>query len=258
MSSLAGITIAVTKSRKAVESAFREILEAGAEVVCIPSITTVPIINNQPFLEALKEIGKFDFLIFTSAAAAGFFAKAVKENGPAIDYTTLKVACVGLKTSDACKENGIPVDIIPHSFSAAGLSEELIRRGIEGRRILIPSSSIAREELQIKLKDRGAEVHSIPVYETKLPDSEEIKTIREIFTNKKIDIIAFTSPSNFSNFLVIFNVTKPAEFLSSYTIGAIGHTTRNAIAGAQIKVDIVPEEATLEGLARAVINFYKK
>ncbi len=258
MSSLKGKIIAVTKSRKTVESAFKELIDLGAEIVCIPSINIVPIENNSLFENAVDNIGQFDYLVFTSASGVEFYKKLVDERRIVPDYKALKVACVGIKTADYCKDLGIPVSIIPRFYSAAGLAEELVNSGLLGKKILIPTSSIAREELSNLLKAAGADVQSIPVYQTKMPGLDEIDEIRNTFEKKKIDLIVFTSPSNFSNFLVIFNISNPSQFLKDYRIGAIGHTTRNAIAGSQVNVDIVPEEFSLEGIAKSIISFYKK
>ena len=257
MSSLKGKIIAVTKSRKTVESAFKDLIELGAEIVSIPSINIVPIENNIPFENAVDNIGQFDYLVFTSASGVEFYKKMIDRRNIVPDYSSLKVACVGIRTADSCKELGIPVHIIPRFYSAAGLAGEMVNSDLTEKKILIPSSSIAREELSNLLKSAGAIVHSIPVYQTKMPGMDEIDEIRNTFEKKKIDLIVFTSPSNFSNFLVIFNVSNPALFFKNYSIGAIGHTTRNAIAGSQVTVDIVPEEFSLEGMAKSIINFYK-
>lgn len=257
MNVLENRVIAITKSKDAAGDAFDELLQNGAELVFIPSISIEPIKDNPNLDKAIAEISTYNYLIFASAAAVKFYAAEIELKKSIIDYSGINVACVGLRTADECTKFNIPVHIIPASYNALALCRELEKHDLQGKRILIPCSQIAREELGSELTRLGAIVNSVPVYETKMPLPEEITKLKDAFSRKKIDLIAFTSPSSYCNFLMIFNITSPKTFFSSYRVAAIGHTTKNAIAGSEVKVDITPDETSLKGLFKSILEYYK-
>ena len=70
----------------------------------------------------------------------------------------------------------------------------------------------------------------------------------------------FTSPSTFENFLQIASKlvgTNPVKYFTGYDVAAIGPTTRAAIESRNVEVNIMPKEYTLEGLTKAIIEYYR-
>ena len=54
------------------------------------------------------------------------------------------------------------------------------------------------------------------------------------------------------------NIDNPVSFFKNYAVAAIGPTTKSAIENRKVKVNIMPDEFTIEGLANKMIEFYKK
>lgn len=255
MSRLQNKIICVTSNEQGSKD-FERLTGFGARVFYIPTIITVQVANYQLFDSVLNEITSFNYLIFTSANSVEFFSMRLAQLGRQIDYNKLKVACVGNRTAESCLQHNIPVSITPRLFNAAALADEFNRLNIKNNKIFIPCSSIAREELKAELERMGNEVCLIPIYDTKLPPEEEIFGIRETVTNNHIDLIAFTSPSSYSNFRAIMNIQRPEDFFNNIVIAAIGNTTKDSIAETGIKVDILPEESSLQGLAESIIKYF--
>ena len=54
------------------------------------------------------------------------------------------------------------------------------------------------------------------------------------------------------------NINNPVSFFKNYDVAAIGPTTKSAIEKSKIKVSIMPDEFTIQGLANKMIEFYNK
>jgi uroporphyrinogen III methyltransferase/synthase len=69
-------------------------------------------------------------------------------------------------------------------------------------------------------------------------------------------LFVFTSPSTFENFLQIANVKNPFQYFSRFNVAAIGPTTKEAIESRKVKVNILPDEFTINGLTKKIIDYY--
>jgi uroporphyrinogen-III synthase len=254
-------TIVITRTvEQSKESAdiFREL---GANVVIFPTLDIVPPRSWEQFDEVIAEPGKIDFIIFTSAHAVEMFSRRCEELGTVIDYSKLKVVAVGNKTAAVCNNYKIPVDIIPAKFSGEGVGSALAAYNLTGKLIFIPRSVIGREELPKVLQERGAVIKPVPVYNVTLPSEESLKPAFEQLSRHKPDLFIFTSPSTFENFLQIASKlvgSSPVKYFSAFDIAAIGPTTRAAIENRNVEVNIMPAEYTIEGLKKAIVEYYKK
>jgi uroporphyrinogen III methyltransferase/synthase len=249
-------TIVITRTVEQSNESASALTKYGAKVIVFPTLEIVPPSNWDEFDSIITSQDEIDFIIFTSAHAVEMFDKRCEELKINIDFSKRKVVAVGNKTSSVCKKHNIPVNIIPEKFSAEGVIGELSKFDMNERVVFIPRSAIGREELPRGLKDLGAVIKSVPVYNVSLPTKEHIKNNLENLNNSSPDLYIFTSPSTFENFLQILNVINPAEYFKGYAIAAIGPTTKTAIENRRVKVNIMPDEYTIEGLIKKIISYY--
>ena len=254
---LRGKTIVITRTVEQSKESSEIFRQLGADVIVFPTLDIVPPDSWKEFDEAVTSKDQIDFIIFTSAHAVKMFKKRIEELGIKTDFNKTKIVAVGNKTAAVCEKNRIPVNIIPKRFSGAGVVEELFNYELKGKSIFIPRSAIGREELPESLEQLGAKIIAVPVYNVSLPSAEKIAPSLEHLNNGKPDVFIFTSPSTFVNFLAILNIKDPVDYFSKYNIAAIGPTTKTAIENKNIRVNIMPEEYTIDGLANAIINFYR-
>jgi uroporphyrinogen III methyltransferase/synthase len=249
-------TIVITRTVEQSNESASALTKYGAKVIVFPTLEIVPPSNWDEFDSIITSQDEIDFIIFTSAHAVQMFDKRCEELKINIDFSKKKVVAVGNKTSSVCKKHNIPVNIIPEKFSAEGVIGELSKFNMNEKVVFIPRSAIGREELPRGLKDLGAVIKSVPVYNVSLPTKEHIKNNLENLNNSSPDLYIFTSPSTFENFLQILNVINPAEYFKGYAIAAIGPTTKTAIENRRVKVNIMPDEYTIEGLIKKIISYY--
>lgn len=232
--------------------------QAGAEVLLVPTIKVVPPESYDEFDSAAARFEDFRYLIFTSVNAVKMTAQRFKELGVEKRHEKLKVVAVGSKTAQACIECGFPVNIVPQFFSAKGVIERLKNEVIPGKEFFIPASAIAGVEIRDRLIMEGGKVVQVPVYDVDLPDENINRDSRELLELKHPEIFVFTSPSTFRNFVRIFVEGSCTDYFENKVVAAIGPSTAKEISGYGVNVSLVPEEFTLEGVLRALYEFFSK
>lgn len=250
-------TIILTRSGEQAVEPRKKLESLGANVIAFPTIKIVPISVFNHFDTYAEKLKEFNYIVFTSENAVEYSIKRLRETKREIPEK-LQVVCVGRKTADKCEEYGIKVDIVPDDYSAEGLLKYFFAKEIVEKKFFIPSSAIARTELKMGLLEQKADVVQIPIYDAAMPDEEEIQKGKKQLEGKKIDLIIFTSPSTFRNFLKIMQIDKPGKYFKDIKIAAIGPTTAAVIERAGLKIDISPSTFTMDDLIDTIIQFYSK
>ncbi len=247
--------ILITKNKDDAEKAFSYLYIYGAEIVYLPTIKIISKTESEEIKSILTKSYDYDFIIFTSGNAVEVFFQAVQKYS--LDLSHCKIAVVGSGTAEKCRGLGFYVHIIPEEFSAKGLIRKFSSLDLNGKRILIPGSSLSSEDLRIGLAEFGAEVTFLPIYDVTDIDLKEIENELSNIKSKSPDIFVFTSPSSFQNFLKILDVVNVETYFENKIICAIGTTTENAIREYNLVVNIVPNIFSLDGVVDAIKEYYK-
>jgi uroporphyrinogen III methyltransferase/synthase len=253
---LKGKTIVITRTIEQSQESAVALTNLGANVIIVPTLEIVPPSDWSKFDSVVAHPEKIDFIIFTSVHSVQMFAKRIQEVGALINYNQTKVVAVGNKTSAYCHKNNISVNIVPDRFSSEGVIEALSKYNLKNKVVFIPRSAIGREELPLGLKDLGAIIKSVPVYNVAIPSGDNVKTSLQQLNSSDIDLFIFTSPSTFENFLQIANLKNPFQYFSRFDVAAIGPTTKEAIESRKVKVKILPDEFTINGLTKKIVEYY--
>ena len=184
--------VLITRRFNNSDEAFKLLKSAGAEIINFPTIKISLLKDNSAFIDMIRNINEFDYLIFTSQNAVISYAAILKTNNIKVNYSNLKVIAAGKKTSGKCSRLNIPVDLIPQKYSAAGVFEMLSGTDIKDKKFLLPCSAIARDELQKKLSAKGGNVKMVPVYDALTVEKKELTTQLNRIKEKKPDIFVFT------------------------------------------------------------------
>ena len=102
----------------------------------------------------------------------------------------------------------------------------------------------------------GAEIDVVPAYRTLQPqecDDDFVRRLQEGW----IDVVTFTSSSTVKNFLDLLGADLH-PLLQSVKIACIGPITRKTAEEHGLKVDIVPNEFTVEGLTEAITDYFSR
>ena len=252
---LFGRRIIVTRAR-AQASDFAECLESyGAEVIQFPTIETQPIPDNAALGRAIAQLAMYNWVIFTSVNAVEYFYRHLRENGKDTrSFGNARICAVGQKTVAALDQIGILADYVPSQYRGVVLAAEL--EGVEGQKILLPRASIAADDLPNGLRDRGAIVDTIPIYETVKAGAEGREALEADLHNGRIDMVTFTSSSTVTNFLEMFGSPPSTALLDQVHIAVIGPSTEATVKAHGFTADIVAQQASVESLAEEIVAFY--
>ena len=248
---LFGKRILVTRAR-AQASEFADLLEAnGAEVIQFPTIKIQPIARvDIPFPD------KYDWVIFTSVNAVEIFYERLRENGKdARAFGGSSICAVGAKTVEVLNRIGIHPDFVPSHSRGSAIAAEIGE--VNGKKILLPRAKIATADLPNSLRERGAHIDDVPLYNTVKVSGENRDEIEADLLNGSINLVTFTSSSTVTNFLEMFPAHAPTVLLANVTVAVIGPTTQKTVEKCGVHVDVVAKEALVESLVEAVIEEYQ-
>jgi uroporphyrinogen III methyltransferase/synthase len=203
-----------------------------------PTIEILPPPSWEPLDEALGRLHEYDWLLFTSAAAARF---TLDRFPPAMDLKSMtrpQLAAVGFETAHTIEARGLKVALIPEQQQQEGLMAafEDLRPGL---RILFPQALGGREDLRNALHRRGCTVDVVPASQT-IPR-------RDLPPVPEFDLATFASPSALRAFVAAHG-TSPLE---NRTVGTIGPTTAAAARALGLS-PVVAETPTVAGLIDAL------
>ncbi len=157
-----------------------------------------------------------------------------------------KVAAEGL---------GAPAVVIVGDVVTAGEGLDWFEsRPLFGRRVVVTRNRAQAGELRGQLEDLGAEVLEIPLVRVSADHDERIwKEILEELG--AYDWLVFSSANGVKHFFEYFLRRHPdVRDLGSMRIAAVGKATARALEGYLLKAELVPETATGEALADALIG----
>ena len=245
---LFGKRILVTRAR-AQASEFANLLETnGAEVIQFPTIQIQPIEGMD-----ILSPNEYDWVIFTSVNAVEIFYEHLRENGKdARALGASKICAVGPKTVDALNRIGLHPDFVPSHSRGIAIATEM--EDVSRKKILLPRAKIATADLPNGLREKGADVDDVPIYDTVKVASENSETIEADLLNGRIDLVTFTSSSTVTNFLEMFPAHAPAVLLANVKVAVIGPTTQKTALARDVRVDVMAKEASVESLVEAIIE----
>ncbi len=265
---LFGKRILVTRAR-AQASEFADLLEAnGAEVIQFPTIKIQPIAAS-PQTEALRDrelalrsaaaaiakLHEYDWVIFTSVNAVKILYERLRENGKdARAFGRCKICAVGPKTVDALNHIGIHPDFVPARSRGSTIATEMA--ALHGKKILLPRAKIATAALPDGLREKGALVDEVPLYNTVEVAGENRDEIEAALLNGSINLVTFTSSSTVMNFLKMFPAYPPTVLLANVHVAVIGPTTQKTAVECGVRVDVVAKEASVVSLVKAIVEAY--
>jgi uroporphyrinogen III methyltransferase/synthase len=261
---LHGRRVVVTRARAQASGLAATLRGLGAEVVELPAIRIEPRIESEAVRGAVEEIGDYGLIVLTSPngvrllfeamRAAGLDARALaspkkqregsEEPGAGLESGTT-LAAIGPGTARALAKCGISADIVPERFVAESLVEALAGVEVSGKRVLVARAAEARDVLPDALRERGAEVDVVSLYETvrEEPSADAIEAAQSA------DYVTFTSSSTVSNLTEALG----DRFPSDARIVSIGPVTSEAARAAGLEVHLEAKRHDVEGLVAALI-----
>ncbi|MBV8371119.1 MAG: uroporphyrinogen-III C-methyltransferase [Candidatus Eremiobacteraeota bacterium] len=243
---LFGKRVLVTRPAHQADDFATRLWEAGAEPILAPTIAIGPPDDLGAAREAVARVRDYDWVVFTSRNGVDAFFDRLGELGrDARAFGDVRIAAIGPKTAEALAAHGLRADLLPPTYVNEAVATELLARTNAGERILVYRAHEAREVLPETLRENGRVVDVVAAYKTRFVDDPEL-----IAKTERADIVTFTSSSTVHGFLQ--NVPRAASSLAAKTVAAIGPITAQTARDAGIRVDIIANAFTVDGLMLAL------
>ena len=230
---LYGVRIVIT--RPEAKPLADELERLGAEVTVVPLIEIRPA-EGRALEDAIDTMGTFDWVVLTSVNGVAAVAQGLAGLGG-----DARVAAVGPVTADAIREHGVEPAFVATRASddiAAGLGE------IEGLRVLLPQADLAEPHLADELRGRGAHVESVVAYRTVLVEPP----MWGILPLRIADAVVLASGSACRSLAAAGGAGGGAMLV------CIGPKTAKVAREVGLKVGLVADEATSDGIIRALVD----
>jgi uroporphyrinogen III methyltransferase/synthase len=235
---LAGVTVAVTRARAQASGLAGRLRELGAAVVEAPAIRIADLDVRLPALEG------YDLVCLTSPNGVRLLFERLADDGrDARSLAGARVAAIGPGTARALREHGVIADVVPERFVAEGLVEALA--GIPVRRALIARAASARDVLPDALRERGAKVDVVALYETV---AEELGAAERAALGGA-DYVTFTSSSTVEFFLQAADGSIPA----GARLVSIGPVTSATLREHGLEPHVEAQRHDIDGLVEALL-----
>jgi uroporphyrinogen-III synthase len=247
---LADLRVVVTRPENQATELCDRLRAMGAEPIIFPTIAIVPPKAGGPLDQAIARLPDYDWIIFTSVnGVEHFWARLVEvrllSGGDGENKLSIRgrVAAIGPATADALRQHGAPVHLMPAEYRAEAILDEI--GDVAGQRILLPRADIARPALADGLRATGAQVDDVRAYHTVRgdPPSAAFDALRA-----GVDVVTFTSSSTVRNFV---SLTQGLDF-GDPLMACIGPVTAATAHELGLRVDVVAEEYTVDGLLEAL------
>jgi len=257
---LLGKTILITRDSLGNAQLAAKLEKTAAIPLCLDTYSIEPLTHTPNFQNALKNLGNYHWLVFTSANGVRLTFDALESAGKdARAFANNKIACIGTETAGALQTYTINPDLIPEFFTSQDLAKQLILADdLTGKKILLLRSALAEEHMKNILTSAGAIVDKADVYTLVETEQDTIQAANnfsnsvsfpyaaELITNGRINWIIFASPTAAKLFFK--NIPPNIVKNSTARIASIGPVTTKHISEFGIKPDIEPANHTIDDL----------
>ena len=244
---LHGKRVVVTRARAQASGLARRLEGLGAEVVELPAIRIEPRIDTDEVRRAVAALHSYALVCLTSPNGARLLFEAMATQGrDARALANASIAAIGPGTARELQAHGIEADLVPERFVAESLVEELAEMPLEGKPVLIARAALARDVLPDALRERGAKVDVVALYETvtEEPSPDAVEAAQSA------GFVTFTSSSTVTNLMGALGERMPA----GAKVISIGPVTSETAREAGLEVHAEAERHDVDGLVQTLIE----
>jgi len=235
-------TIIVTRAKSEDLSFEKLLLENGWTVISFP---TIEISYLKPNLNT-TQLQNYSHIVFTSQNGVIGFFKLLGETSISLQT---QFVCIGAKTAKTLEQFGYKANILSKGNTAEDLSNELKNLHIKNTDSILLSVGKKAGTVIEKSLNGFCKMTRLEVYNTIQAQSISQQYI-EIIKNGLFDLVIFTSPSTFENFIAI---TGASTQLLHEKIACIGTTTAGKVLEIGFQPKLISSSANLDVFAKEII-----
>jgi uroporphyrinogen III methyltransferase/synthase len=253
---LLGQGIVVTRDTEGNAELSEKIMRQGGLAIEFAAIQLKRMTDTSDFEKALKHIGSYDWVIFTSSNGVEVFFEEIGRLGKdARIFKKARIAAIGSVTAKRLQDFGIRADFVPDVFTGKELGKQLAKvEDLAESKILLLRSAIASKELANKLKKTGAIVDDIAIYTTETAECDPTSLVEKM-RKGLINWLTFTSSSTVRGFFE--QVKSDIVKNSGVRIASIGPATTEQLKKLGLKIGLEARPHTTDGLVDSLCKYKK-
>ena len=251
---LFGQKIGITRPADQAEPQIRQAFELGAQPVLMPAIRIVPVDDWSKVDATLQRFAEFDWLIFTSVnGVEAFLGRLWQQGGDTRLLAGVKFAAIGTSTAEALARYHLRADLIPDEFRAESLAEALAPL-VKGQRVLWARASRGREVLTQELRNAGATIEELIVYQNLDAESLSDNALTAL-SEGQLDWIGLSSPSIARRIAELLPASAKQQLGKTLRMASISPVTTAAATDAGLPVHAEATTYTWDGIFKAIQAF---
>jgi uroporphyrinogen-III synthase len=246
-----GRIVLTLESRRGLEMS-RLIETYGGKPLHAPAMREVPLSSNPEALqfgEALFE-GKFDVVVFLTGAGARALSKVLEAVHPTEKFVEalrkISVVARGPKPVAVLREWNVPVAIAapePNTWREVLQAIDDKKLDLRAKHVAVQEYGVSNPELLSGLRDRGALVTPVPVYQWDFPeDQAPLRAAVNSIIARRIDVALFTTSVQVNHlFQMAEQVGKKDALkagLENVMKASIGPTTSEVLRSYGLSIDL--------------------
>ncbi len=281
--SLAGRLVLLPRPLEQGRSWSALIEEEGGQVITAPAIRIEPVelvvpsdwsvdggVDSQLTVEQQEEFDHLSrtlfrlakgelrgWIVFTSRNGVEHTWQRLRQLGlDARVFAGSRLAAVGAGTAESLNNHGLHADLLPDTYSSAGLLEAFaVNRSQEeeDNTVLLFRSFRADPAFAEELRKLGCTVTDVVAYHTRLPEKED-PILQQRLRQRQPDVILFSSPSTVEGMRILAGEewTKMMAEPRTTRIVAIGERTAEALLEAGLPCDRVCDRPVPESVIESL------
>ena len=246
-----GLTVLTLESRRGQEMS-RLIETYGGKPLHAPAMREVPLSSNPEALkfgDALFE-GKFDAVVFLTGVGARTLSKVLETVHPTEKFfealRKVSVVARGPKPVAVLREWNVPIAITapePNTWREVLQAIDVNKPDLRDKYVAVQEYGISNPELLEGLRERGAHVTPVPVYQWDFPeDRAPLQAAVNSVIARRIDVAIFTTSVQVNHlFQIAEQVGKKDALkagLQNVVKASIGPTTSEVLRSYGLSIDL--------------------
>ncbi len=258
---LAGLSVVITQAEQQSAEFAQLLRNRGALPLFYPCIDFAPPRNLAALDDATRRAaaGEFDWLVVTSVNTVESLVERLAAIGLAPQALAgLRGVAISPETAQAASEKlGLTVENLPDEYPDEYIAPALARSMAvqPGERIFLPQSALAKPDLAQALTDAGAAVTAVDAYRTVLAEGGD--DVPTLLWQGQVDAITFASGSTLRAFRKRLDLMGGnLGMLQDVVVACIGPATAEVAQQYGLRVRVMPEIETVEGLVEALAAYF--